>query len=235
MSFKKKMFGFGLLIVLTLFLFWYMMKPAILNYREDLYHYSLRHLYLVFVSMLSACFIGIPIGVALSRNKMAQFSEKLIQIFNVGNAIPTMAVLALCLIMLGIGDLSAIVALVLASLLPIVRNTYEGLRAVPRSYIEAAQGIGMTPWQSLCWVELPNSFPVILGGVRTALAINVGTAPLSFIIGGDSLGGLIFPGIYLNNTEQLILGAVATALMALFLDALVSGLGFLFLKKRGLA
>ncbi|MFX6040247.1 ABC transporter permease subunit, partial [Acinetobacter baumannii] len=92
-----------------------------------------------------------------------------------------------------------ILALWLASLLPIVRNTYEGLKNVPAAMKEAARGIGMKPHQILFRVELPNALPIIVGGVRTSLAINVGTAPLSMLIGGESLGGLIFPGIYLNN------------------------------------
>lgn len=235
MSFKQKALCVCLFVIVMVLLIWPVLKPGLLNYQEDLYYYSLRHLYLVFWSMSGAFFIGVPIGIILSRPGMAKFSEQFMQIFNIGNAVPTMAVLALALVVLGIGDVPAIVALIMASLLPIVRNTYEGLRAVPSAYIEAARGIGMTPWQSLWWVELPNSAAIILGGVRTALAINVGTAPLSFIIGGDSLGGMIFPGIYLNNTSQLLLGAAATAMMALLLDALISGVGFWFLKKRGLA
>ena len=211
------------------------MKPDILFYKEDLIYYSLRHMRLVGWSMFGALAIGIPVGIVLSRPFCAKFAEKIMQIFNVGNAIPTMAVLALSLVMLGIGDGPAIVALILASLLPIVRNTYEGLKRVPNSLLEAARGIGMTPSQSLWQVEMPNSIPILLGGVRTALAINVGTAPLSFIIGGDSLGGLIFPGIYLNNPGQLLLGATATALLALLLDLLVASCGFVLMKKRGLA
>jgi osmoprotectant transport system permease protein len=123
---------------------------------------------------------------------------------------------------LGIGSGPAIFALFLASLLPIVRNTYEGLKNVQGSLKEAATGIGMTPRQVLWRVELPNAVPIIIGGVRVALAINVGTAPLAFLIGANSLGSLIFPGIALNNQPQLLLGAACTALLALLLDGLVT-------------
>ncbi|WP_286776584.1 ABC transporter permease, partial [Pseudomonas sp. UBA800] len=140
-----------------------------------------------------------------------------------------LAVLALAMVVIGIGDRPAIIALFLASLLPIVRNTYEGLKNVPGSLKEAATGIGMTPRQQLWQVELPNAVPIIVGGVRVALALNVGTAPLAFLIGANSLGSLIFPGIALNNQPQLLLGAACTALLALLLDALVS-----FSSKRWL-
>ncbi|MNN51176.1 Glycine betaine/carnitine/choline transport system permease protein OpuCB [compost metagenome] len=110
-----------------------------------------------------------------------------------------------------------------------MRNTYEGLKNVPASLKEAATGIGMTPRQQLWQVELPNAVPIIVGGVRVALALNVGTAPLAFLIGANSLGSLIFPGIALNNQPQLLLGAACTALLALALDAAVS-----FSSKRWL-
>jgi osmoprotectant transport system permease protein len=145
-----------------------------------------------------------------------------------------MAVLALALALFGIGDKPAVIALWLAALLPIVRNTYEGLKQVAPSMKEAARGIGMKPLQVLLRVELPNALPIIVGGVRTALAIIVGTAPLSILIGGESLGGLIFPGIYLNNHGQLLLGATATAVLALMLDAIVALGSNAYLSKRGL-
>lgn len=235
MTFKQKTLAIFVLLITFFFVLWVSMKSDILFYKDDLIYYSLRHIYLVGWSMFWATLIGVPVGIILSRPFFKKYAEKIMQVFNVGNAIPTMAVLALALVVLGIGDGPSVVALILASLLPITRNTYEGLCRVPSSMIEAAKGVGMTPSQRLWLVEFPNSLPIILGGLRTALAINVGTAPLSFIIGGDSLGGLIFPGIYLNNSGQLILGAAATALLALTLDALVATVGFLVLKKRGLA
>lgn len=235
MTFKKK--AAVALSALFLFLlgFMHFMESSILQYKDDLIYYSICHLRLVSWSMFYALLIGIPTGIILSRPRFSVFAEKTIQLFNIGSSIPTMAVLALALVVLGIGDGPAIFALILASLLPIVRNTFEGLRQVPPVLLEAARGLGMTPMQSLVRVELPNSFAIMLGGVRTALAINVGTAPLSFIIGGDSLGGLIFPAIYLNNQGQLILGATVTALMALVLDGFVASLGHFILKRRGLA
>lgn len=204
------------------------------QYQADLIYYTFCHLQLVCWSMLLALLCGIPVGILLSRAVYERHAEKWMQIFNIGNTIPSMAVLALALAVLGIGDWPAIIALWLASLLPIVRNTYEGLRQVSPAMKEAAKGIGMQSWQILLRVELPNALPIIIGGVRTALAINVGTASLAILIGGESLGGLIFPGIYLNNQVQLLLGATATALLALILDAVVALGSHAYLARRGL-
>ncbi|WP_432259551.1 ABC transporter permease [Cupriavidus sp. TMH.W2] len=208
---------------------------VIRQYQERLLYDVADHLRLVVLSMTLALATGIPAGIALSRPCMRRWADRLMQVFNVGNTVPSLAVLALALAVLGIGERPAILALWLASLLPIVRNTYEGLRSVSPTLLEAARGIGMTPVQRLVRVELPNALPVMLAGIRIALVINVGTVPLSFLIGANSLGELIFPGIYLNNQPLLLLGAAATALLALALDALFAAAGQLYLRRRGLA
>ncbi|QKJ87107.1 osmoprotectant ABC transporter permease OsmY [Paramixta manurensis] len=191
----------------------------------DLVYLGQQHLFLVFWSMFFALLIGIPSGIILSRPFARHWAEYVMQIFNVGNTLPPLAVLALAMVVIGIGDTPAVIALFLASLLPIVRNTYTGLISVQPALIEAANGIGMTKMQRLRQVELPNAWPVMLSGIRVATAINVGTAPLAFLIGASSYGELIFPGIYLNDFPTLILGAAATALFALILDMLLAGLG----------
>ncbi|MFD1801344.1 ABC transporter permease [Mixta tenebrionis] len=193
--------------------------------RVDLIYLGKQHLWLVGWSMLGALLVGIPSGILLSRPFARRWAEYIMQIFNVGNTLPPLAVLALAMVVIGIGDRPAIIALFLASLLPVVRNTYAGLIGVPHSLLEAANGIGMTRLQRLRQVELPNAWPVMLSGIRIAMAINVGTAPLAFLIGASSYGELIFPGIYLNDFPILILGAVATALVALVLDMLLAALG----------
>ena len=234
MNFRKKVLISSLLFIVVLLGLCYWRYDDILKYKDDLEYYTRRHISLVIWSMLMAIVVGVIAGIILSRPRFARASGKLIQIFNIGNTIPTMAVLALSLVVVGIGDGPAIFALFMASLLPIVRNSFEGLRQISPALLESAKGVGMTPWQSLIKVEIPNAIPVILAGVRTALAINVGTAPLSFLIGGDSLGGLIFPGIYLNNQNQLLLGAVATAALAILMDGLIVISGHIYLKRRGL-
>ena len=221
---RALLFTAAIVVVLAL-LVWGIGLDTIRARQVDLIYLGQQHLILVFSSMFFALLIGIPSGIALSRPAARGVAEYVMQIFNVGNTLPPLAGLALAMVIIGIGDKPAIIALFLASLLPIVRNTYAGLCSVPAALLEAANGIGMTKWQRLCQVELPNALPVILSGVRIATAINVGTAPLAFLIGASSYGELIFPGIYLNDFPTLILGAAATALFALILDTLLAALG----------
>jgi len=118
------------------------------------------------------------------------------------------------------------------TLLPIMLNTVAGLKSVPPALIEAARGMGMTGAQILVKVELPNAMFVILAGIRTALAINVGTVPLAFLIGGGGLGELIFTGIDLMEPGLLLAGAIPTALLAVLVDIFVGQLQF-WLVPRG--
>ena len=190
-------------------------------YWEDIVYLSQQHIVLVLSSGGAAILVGVPVGIVLSRPSMARVAETVMQIFNIGTTIPTLAVIALSMTILGIGFAPAFFGLFVASLLPIVRNTYAGLLAVPGHYREAAHGMGMTPFQILIRVELPNALFVIFSGIRTALAINVGTTPLAFLIGGGGLGELIFTGIDLMDTGMLLAGAIPTALLAVLVDFLM--------------
>ncbi len=181
-----------------------------------------QHIVLVLTSGIAAILVGVPVGIWLSRPSMERYAETVMQIFNIGTTIPTLAVIALSMTVLGIGFVPAVFGLFVASLLPIVRNTYAGLLAVPAHYKEAAFGMGMTPWQILWRVEIPNALYVIFSGIRTALAINVGTTPLAFLIGGGGLGELIFTGIDLMDTGMLLAGAIPTGLLAVLVDFLMS-------------
>jgi osmoprotectant transport system permease protein len=189
---------------------------------DDIIYLTQQHIVLVLVSGGLAILVGVPVGIWLSRPSMERAAETVMQIFNIGTTIPTLAVLALSMTLLGIGFVPAIFGLFVASLLPIVRNTYAGLLAVPGHLKEAAHGMGMTPWQILWRVEIPNALYVILSGIRTALAINVGTTPLAFLIGGGGLGELIFTGIDLMDTGMLLAGAIPTGLLAVLVDFLMS-------------
>ncbi|MFW6077142.1 MAG: ABC transporter permease [Hyphomicrobiales bacterium] len=190
-------------------------------YWDDIVYLSQQHVFLVLTSGGTAILVGVPVGILLSRPFMARVAETVMQIFNIGTTIPTLAVIALSMTLLGIGFTPAFFGLFVASLLPIIRNTYAGLLAVPGHYREAAHGMGMTPLQILVRVELPNALFVIFSGIRTALAINVGTTPLAFLIGGGGLGELIFTGIDLMDTGMLLAGAIPTALLAVLVDYLM--------------
>lgn len=204
----------------------------IASYRDDIIYLGQQHLVLVATSGGAAILAGVPLGIWLSRPSMARYAEWVMQVFNVGTTIPTLAVLALAMTFLGIGFAPAFFGLFVASLLPIVRNTYAGLLAVPSHLQEAATGMGMNPMQVLWRVELPNALYVIFGGIRVSLAINVGTTPLAFLIGGGGFGELIFTGIDLMDTGMLLAGAIPTAMLAVLVDFL-AGQGLLRLVPRG--
>jgi osmoprotectant transport system permease protein len=198
----------------------------ILKYRSDIVYLSQQHMKLVAISGGLAILVGVPIGLWLSRPGMRRSAESLMQGLNIGSTIPTLAVLALAMSLLGIGVIPAIFGLWVASLLPIVRNTYAGLLGVPAYYIEAATGMGMRPRQILQGVEMPNALFVTFAGIRTALAVNVGTAPLAFLIGGGGLGELIFTGIDLNDPGMMLAGAIPTAILAVIVDSAVGGIAY---------
>lgn len=192
--------------------------PTLLDLEDDIVFLSRQHVMLVAISGGLAIAVGVPLGVLLTRPRLRRYGDFALQVLNIGATIPTLAVLALSMSILGIGDRPAIFALFVATLLPIVANTLAGIRAVPPTLIEAATGMGMSTRQILWQVELPNAMFVIFAGVRTALAINVGTVPLAFLIGGGGLGELIFSGIALNEFGMMLAGAIPTALLAIFVD-----------------
>ncbi|HET9668486.1 MAG TPA: ABC transporter permease [Casimicrobiaceae bacterium] len=196
------------------------------KYRGDIVFLTRQHLALVAISGGLAIAVGVPLGLWLSRPRMRGAAETIMQVLNLGSTVPTLAVLALSMSLLGIGVVPAIFGLWVSSLLPIVRNTYAGMLGVPAHYVEAATGMGMRPLQILSGVELPNALYVTFAGIRTALAINVGTAPLAFLIGGGGLGELIFTGIDLNEPGMMLAGAVPTALLAVLVDFAVGMLAY---------
>jgi osmoprotectant transport system permease protein len=223
----------GLLVAVALWVWSSGMPAEILAYWDDITYLTRQHIELVAWSGAFAILFGIPVGAVLSRPAFRRVSELALQVFNLGTTIPTLAVLALSMTLLGIGIVPAVFGLWAATLLPIVRNTYPGLRAVPPHLIEAARGMGMTPNQVFWRVELPNALFVIFGGIRTALAVCVGTAPLAFLIGAGGLGELIFTGIALDELPMMLAGAIPTALIAVITDFLVGRLQY-YLVPRGI-
>jgi osmoprotectant transport system permease protein len=204
----------------------------IAEYRDDIVHQAGQQMLMVAAAGLLSISVAVPLGIFLSRPAVRRYAGTLMQVVNVGQAVPKLALLALAMSVLGIGVLPSIFGLWVASILPIALNTFAGLRAVPDALIEAATGMGMTPRQILWRVELPNALYVIFAGIRTALSIAVGTAPLAFLVGGGGLGQLIFTGIELNDFPMLLAGAIPTALLAICTDTLL-GLMQQYLVSRG--
>ncbi|AWB44449.1 glycine/betaine ABC transporter [Paenibacillus sp. CAA11] len=181
-----------------------------------------QHIELVFFSMLAAMVIGIPAGILIARYQA--FKGTVLGIANILQTVPSLALLGLLIPLLGIGPVTAITALFLYSLLPIIRNTYTGIKDVNASIIEAAVGMGLTRRQILFKVELPLALSFIMAGIRTATVINVGTATLAAFIGAGGLGDFIFLGISRNLDALILLGALPAAMLALVLDLLLGAL-----------
>jgi osmoprotectant transport system permease protein len=177
-----------------------------------------EHLLMVAIALAIAAPLGIALGILLSREGARGIRGIILYLLGLGQTIPSLAVLALAVGVLGIGMLPAIVALLLYSLLPIARNTLTGLRAVPASTIDAARGLGMTSRQILGGVELPLATPFIMAGVRTATVVAISGAALAYLIGAGGLGDFIFTGIALFKPEAMLAGAIPTAMLALGAD-----------------
>ena len=178
------------------------------------------HLHMVFIAVLIAIAIGVPSGILVTRPGFNRLSPIVIGSGNVGQSIPSLAVIAIMAPLLGYGLQSAIVALCIYGLLPILRNTYAGMRNINPAIIEAARGMGMSRWQILKKIELPLARPFIMAGIRISTIITVGTAELAVLVGGTGLGRITLTGVFARETLLILQGAAPTA-------ALAVGLGFI--------
>lgn len=188
--------------------------------RNTIFDLTVRHLLLVGVSLAAALALALPLGLALERSRA--LAESVIRAVGLLQTLPSIALLAFMIPLLGIGVVPALVALFLYSLYPILRNTYTGVRDAAPEAVGAAWALGMTPRQVLRHVRLPLAAPVIMAGIRTAAVINVGTATLAAFIGAGGLGDPIAAGLALSDTRMILSGALPAALLALLVDG---GLG----------
>jgi osmoprotectant transport system permease protein len=184
--------------------------------RDALGALTLRHLELVIGALMAAILVALPLGLALERSRT--LAEPVIRALGVIQTVPSIALLAFMIPFLGVGAMPALVALWLYALFPIVRGTYNGVRDADPDAVEAAEALGMTPRQRLLHVRLPLAAPVIMGGVRTAAVITVGTATLAAFIGAGGLGEPIVAGLALADSRMVLSGALPAAALALLVD-----------------
>ena len=192
-----------------------------------------EHLKLTIVSTVLVLAIAIPLGILLTRPFARLVSPVALAVGNIGQAVPSIGLIALLAILWNIGFWPVVVALVAYTVLPVLRNTMVGLRQVDASVIESARGMGMTKAAVLTRIELPLAVPIIMAGLRTALTINVGTATLGAFVGAGGLGELIVAGFVQNRQLLLVVGAVLVAVLALLIDYLAS-IAEDVLRPRGL-
>jgi osmoprotectant transport system permease protein len=197
----------------------------ILQNRTEVFESSLQHFWLVSTSTLLAVAIGIPLGILISR--YPALDKPVLGSANIIQTIPSLALFGFLLPAPWIGeraDRLAILALTLYALLPLIRNTYTGIRGVDRAIMEAGRGMGMTDNQLLWQVQLPLSLGVIIAGVRVAVVISVGLATIAAAIGAGGLGEYIFRGLAMVNNAVILAGAIPAACMALGADILLGWL-----------
>ena len=184
--------------------------------QSQLWSALLEHIELSLIALFFAILIAIPLGIYLTKKQ--KIAEAIIGITAILQTIPSLALLGLLIPLFGIGKVPAVIALVIYALLPILRNTYTGIKEVDPSLIEAARAMGMNRRQRLLKVELPLATPVIMAGIRTAMVLIIGTATLAALIGAGGLGDIILLGIDRNNSSLIILGAIPAAFLAILID-----------------
>ncbi|HAQ06343.1 MAG TPA: choline ABC transporter permease [Bacillus bacterium] len=200
----------------------------LLNYfienQASIWTYSAEHLQLVGLSVLIAIAIGLPLGIYLTTNE--ELAETVLQVANVIMTIPSIALFGIMIPILsiinqGIGFVPAVIALILYSQLPIIRNTYVAINNVDPNIRDAAIGLGMSTMQRLLRVEIPNALPIIMAGVRQAVVMNIGIGAIAAFIGAGGLGVLINQGISRSNTTMVLAGAIAISILAIVTDGLL--------------
>ena len=191
-----------------------------------------EHVQMSAVSTALATLVAVPLGIVMSRRPLRRAGTPILFVANIGQTVPTVAVLALMLTVTGLGFRTAVFALWIYSLLPILQNTLVGLRGVDPATVEAAHGMGMGPVGTLVRIELPLAMPVVIAGIRTAAVVNVGTAALGTFIGAGGLGAIIEIGINNQRDHLLYVGAGLTAMLALAADWAVGVVGVLISPRH---
>jgi osmoprotectant transport system permease protein len=195
------------------------------QYGAEMIQHTGEHLVLVIISTAIAVLIGIPLGILITRRP--RLSPWVLGFANIIQTIPSLALFGLLIplpLLGGIGAKTAVIALTLYALLPIIQNTYLGITGVDTAIREAGRGMGMTDWQLLRQVEIPLALSIILGGVRIATVIAVGVATVAAAIGAGGLGVFIFRGVAVVDYQLLLAGAVPAAGMAIAADVALAWL-----------
>lgn len=204
----------------------------------------LEHIEITIIAVIIAIIIGVPLGILVSKSE--KMGKVILGVANIFQTIPSLALFGFIIplpLIGGIGYRPAVIVLLLYALLPIIKNTYIGIQSVDDSIVESARGMGMTSRQILFMVTLPLAFPIIMGGIRVATVINIGTATIASLIGAGGLGDFIFRGISMSDTGMILAGAIPTTLLALFVDFIlglfetkipINSIGHLITSKKAL-
>ena len=186
--------------------------------QDSFFGLTVSHLKIVGLSSGFAVLVGFTAGIFATRASGREFRPLIETVVAAGQTFPPVAVLAVAVPVVGFGEAPALIALALYGLLPVLQSTLAGIKSVPPAANEAAEGLGLNPWQRLLRVELPLAAPVILAGVRTSVIINIGTAAIASTVGAKTLGLPIIVGLSGFNTAYVLQGAVLVGLLAVVTD-----------------
>ncbi|MFM1654301.1 ABC transporter permease [Brevibacillus sp. B_LB10_24] len=194
--------------------------PEMLSrYGEKMLVLTLEHLVMCLIGVLLAIAVGVPLGIIMLRSP--RLAVVIQTAAGVLQTIPSIALLLLIMVLFGLGKDTAILALFCYSLMPIIQNTYTGLKTVDPNLIEAGTGMGMTVFQLLMMVQLPLALPVLIAGIRVAMVVSVGIATIASFVGAGGLGDLILRGIATVDDMKILAGAIPAALLAIGADLLL--------------
>lgn len=198
----------------------------LLGYLQDNWQHLLSltwsHIVMVLCGLGLALAVGIPLGIVSARNE--RLAQIILATANVIQVLPSLALLALLMIVLGLGFKTIVVGLFLYSLLPVIRHTYVGLKQVDKGITDAGRGVGMSTLQLLAKVQLPLSLPFLMAGLRVAAVIAIGVATLAPLIGGEGLGREIYSGLNMRNNLKIFAGAIPAAMLAILADIVLGRL-----------
>ncbi|XID90881.1 ABC transporter permease [Paenibacillaceae bacterium WGS1546] len=192
------------------------------NNWQHLLNLTWGHILMVLCGLGLALLVGVPLGIVSARNE--RLAAVILATANIIQVVPSLALLALLMIALGLGFKTIVVGLFLYSLLPIIRHTYVGLKEIDKGIMDAGKGVGMSQLQLLAKVQLPLSLPFLMAGLRVAAVIAIGVATLAPLIGGEGLGREIYSGLNMRNNVQIYAGAIPAALLAILADLLLGRL-----------
>ena len=199
----------------------------LMEHYQRVFYLSWEHIWIVGLSLIIATMIGVPLGILITKHE--ELAKRVLNGANILMTIPSIALFGIMLpilavVNLGLGKVPAVIALVLYSQLPIIRNTYTAIKNVPPAVVDAGRGMGMNKWDLLKEIEIPIAIPVILAGLRTAAVMNIGIAAIASYIGAGGLGVLIQQGINRVYPEMILSGAILVSILAIVVDG---GMGFL--------
>ncbi len=180
------------------------------------------HVLIFLISLTFSIIIGMSISIFVTQEGRKKIGKIILSIMGAAQSVPSLVIIALIFIFVGIGIKPAIIALVIYGLVPIIFNTTSGILSVRQNIIEAGRGMGLTQNQLLWKVKIPIALPVIMGGIRSSATIIIGSATVAAVIGGGGLGDFIFIGLKLQKPEMLISGAITVSLLAIIVDYIMA-------------